>query len=114
MYLMFGFDYTEGGAWSDDGIKSTARFVDRMERILASCNEYINNPINDKKSMDKAEKELNFIRHNSIKAITEDAEKMQFNTCIARLMEYTNTLSKYIGEENRSEERRVGKECRSR
>src|SRR3712207_5155864 len=52
--------------------------------------------------MDKAEKELNFIRHNSIKAITEDAEKMQFNTCIARLMEYTNTLSKYIGEENKN------------
>ncbi|NLH34962.1 MAG: leucine--tRNA ligase, partial [Lactococcus chungangensis] len=27
LYLMFGFDYTEGGAWSDDGIKAISKFV---------------------------------------------------------------------------------------
>ncbi|WP_097026560.1 leucine--tRNA ligase [Clostridium peptidivorans] len=102
MYLMFGFDYTEGGAWSDDGIKSIARFVDRVERILAASREYINNPINDKNIMDKSEKELNFIRHSTIKSITEDVEKMQFNTCIARLMEFTNALSKYLNEESKN------------
>jgi leucyl-tRNA synthetase len=36
MYLMFGFDYTEGGAWSDDGIKAMAKFVDRVERTTYS------------------------------------------------------------------------------
>ena len=39
MYLMFGFGYTEGGAWSDDGIKSIARFVDRIERTLETARE---------------------------------------------------------------------------
>ena len=34
MYLMFGFGYTDGGAWSDDGIKAIGRFVDRIERYL--------------------------------------------------------------------------------
>ncbi|MCT8975840.1 leucine--tRNA ligase [Clostridium sp. CX1] len=99
MYLMFGFDYTEGGAWSDDGIKSMGRFVDRVERILESCREEINNPKNDKTTLDKAEKELNYMRHFAIKSISEDANKFQFNTSIARLMEYTNTLSKYLTEE---------------
>ena len=42
--------------------------------------------------MDKAEKELNFWRHTAIKGVTEDAEKMQFNTAIARLMEFVNAL----------------------
>ena len=42
MYLMFGFAYTEGGAWSDDGIKSVARFVDRIERNLETSREAIN------------------------------------------------------------------------
>ena len=42
MYLMFGFAYTEGGAWSDDGIKSVARFVDRIERNLETAREAIN------------------------------------------------------------------------
>ncbi|AKA71011.1 leucine--tRNA ligase [Clostridium scatologenes] len=99
MYLMFGFDYSEGGAWSDDGIKSIGRFVDRIERILTSCREIINDSENNKTSLDKAEKALNYVRHFSIKSISEDASKFQFNTSIARLMEYTNALSKYLSED---------------
>lgn len=32
MYLMFGFNYIEGGKWNDDGIKATARFLERVEQ----------------------------------------------------------------------------------
>ncbi|GAA0744451.1 leucine--tRNA ligase [Clostridium oceanicum] len=95
MYLMFGFDYTEGGAWSDDTIKSIARFVDRVERIIGSCENEITDASNNKTSMDKEEKELNYVRNHTIKAVTEDADKFQFNTSIARMMEFTNALSKY-------------------
>ncbi|WP_234122632.1 leucine--tRNA ligase [Clostridium hydrogenum] len=102
MYLMFGFDYTEGGAWSDDGIKSISKFVDRVERVLASCNDEIKNSSNSKTEMSASEKELNFVRHHSIKAVTEDMEKFQFNTCIARIMEFTNALSKYLNESNKN------------
>ena len=52
--------------------------------------------------MDKAEKELNYWRHIAIKGVTEDAEKMQFNTAIARIMEFINALSKYVKEENKN------------
>ncbi|NFI08892.1 leucine--tRNA ligase [Clostridium botulinum] len=97
MYLMFGFDYTEGGAWSDDAIKSIGKFVDRVERILENAREEIKNSKDNKSTMDKDEKELNYVRHHSIKSITEDIDKMQFNTSIARLMEFTNALSKYLG-----------------
>ena len=34
MYLAFGFAYTEGGPWSDDGIKAISRFVGRVERLI--------------------------------------------------------------------------------
>ncbi len=97
MYLMFGFAYTEGGAWSDDGIKSVARFVDRIERTLDSANEAIKAG-NGKSTIDKAEKELNFWRHTAIKGVSEDGDKMQFNTAIARMMEFVNALSKYMQE----------------
>lgn len=102
MYLMFGFDYAEGGAWSDDGIKSIARFVDRVERTLTSSIEFIKNPLNSKTSIDKAEKEINFVRHNTIKSVSIDTDKFQFNTAIARMMEFTNALSKYLTEENKN------------
>ena len=43
----------------------------------------------------REEKELNFVRHTAIKGISEDAEKFQFNTSVARLMEFVNALYKY-------------------
>ena len=52
--------------------------------------------------MDKAEKELNFWLNNAIKGVTEDGEKMQFNTAIARMMEFINALSKYVQEETKN------------
>ena len=99
MYLMFGFSYIEGGAWSDDGIKSVSRFVDRIERALDTARESILSGKNNKTTMDKAEKELNFWRHTAIKGVSEDADKMQFNTAIARMMEFVNALSKYLQED---------------
>ncbi|WP_127836518.1 leucine--tRNA ligase [Clostridium prolinivorans] len=101
MYLMFGFGYEEGGAWSDDGIKSIARFIDRVERILDASRKIINSS-NNKNSIDNAEKELNYWRHFAIKGVTSDAEIFQFNTAIARLMELTNALSKYINEKDKN------------
>ncbi|MFT8351506.1 leucine--tRNA ligase [Clostridium saccharoperbutylacetonicum] len=98
MYLMFGFGYTEGGAWSDYGIKSVGKFVDRIERILDTCRAIIDSNENVKDSIDSAEKELNFWKHTAIRGVTEDGDKMQFNTAIARLMELTNALNKYTQE----------------
>jgi leucyl-tRNA synthetase len=66
MYLMFGFAYSEGGAWSDEGIKSIGRFVDRVERLLEQCRNEINSSKNTNTSMNKAEKELNYARHYAI------------------------------------------------
>jgi len=95
MYLMFGFGYTEGGAWNDDGIRSIAKFVDRIERALDSSREKINNSSKNKTTIDKEEKELTYSKHFAIKGVSEDTEILQFNTSIARLMEFTNALTKY-------------------
>jgi leucyl-tRNA synthetase len=102
MYLMFGFGYTDGGAWSDDGIKAMGRFIDRIERAIDTGIEEILKESTDRTSFGKAEKELNYWRHFAIKGVTEDTEKLQFNTAIARLMELTNAISKYVIEENKN------------
>ncbi|SFB19004.1 leucine--tRNA ligase [Clostridium frigidicarnis] len=99
MYLMFGFAYTEGGAWSDDGIKSVGRFVERIERAFENAFDFINKGENKKTTIDKAEKELNFWRHTAIKNVTSDSEILQFNTAIARMMEFTNALTKYVNDD---------------
>jgi len=100
MYLMFGFGYADGGAWSDDGIKALARFVDRIERAIDTGNDEILRKSTNKTSFGESEKELNYWRNFAIKGVSEDAEKLQFNTAIARLMELTTAVLKYINDEN--------------
>ncbi|WP_350344771.1 leucine--tRNA ligase [Proteinivorax tanatarense] len=94
LYLMFGFAYTEGGPWDENGIKPIKRFVDRVERIILTYLDRKDEPTNTK--MDKAEKELNYLRHNTIKSVDSDTDKFQFNTSIARMMELLNGLFKYM------------------
>ncbi|MDR2634699.1 MAG: leucine--tRNA ligase [Clostridiales bacterium] len=91
LYLMFGFSYIEGGPWSEKGIESAVRFMDRAERLIlkskdADCS---------KTEYGKDEKELNFVRHSAIKSVTRDMEAFGFNTAVARLMELTNALYAY-------------------
>ncbi|SFD97382.1 leucyl-tRNA synthetase [Thermoanaerobacter thermohydrosulfuricus] len=95
LYLMFGFAYSEGGPWNDDGIKAISRFVNRVERFIDKFIETRNNPGKTKDEMGKDENELNYVRHYAIKGVTEDAERFQFNTAIARIMELVNALYKY-------------------
>ncbi|MCX7773884.1 MAG: class I tRNA ligase family protein, partial [Clostridia bacterium] len=93
MYLAFGFAYIEGGPWSDDGIKAIDRFVGRVERIVEKV--VSERGLESTDSMNSDEKELNLIRHSTIKSVTQDTEQFQFNTAIARLMELVNAIYKY-------------------
>lgn len=91
LYLMFGFSYVEGGPWNDNGIDSIVKFMDRVERIVNKIYRYPNG----KTEFTREEKELNFLRHSTIKRVTDDMEVFSFNTAIARIMELVNGLVKY-------------------
>jgi leucyl-tRNA synthetase len=93
---MFGFSYTEGGPWNDDGIKSIAKFTDRVERIVR--NALALNPSEGHSDKKTAEKALDYAKNHALKSIIRDAEVFSFNTSVARLMEYVNALQKYEGE----------------
>ena len=94
MYLMFGFSYVDGGAWSDEGIRSVARFIDRVERNFHNVKDIIKGT-HHHEELRAEDKELLYWNAHTLKGVTEDAEKMQFNTSIARMMEMTNALAKY-------------------
>jgi len=81
MYLMFMGPFTEGGDWSDTGIKGIDRFV---KRSFALCTEKVNKKI-DQSSVLTA-------LHRTIKKVTEDIEALRFNTAISALMELLNLL----------------------
>ncbi|NOS67317.1 MAG: leucine--tRNA ligase [Candidatus Peribacteraceae bacterium] len=81
MYLMFMGPFTDGGDWSDTGIKGTDRFVQRVWRIFGQ----------DAKDAKDA-KDVTVELHRAIKKVTDSMEKMHFNTAISALMEFLNAV----------------------
>ena len=99
LYLMFGFSYTEGGPWDDNGLKAITKFLDRVERLAAKIIAVKNNK---NREIGKDEKELLYALNYAIKAVDKDMESFSFNTAIARLMELINAISKYDALENKN------------
>jgi len=93
-YLGFGFAYTEGGPWSDGGLQAIAKFIGRIERLIE---EIAGGPSGKTFSGDPSvdDKALLYSLHYTIKSVTADTERFQFNTSIARLMELLNAIGKY-------------------
>ncbi len=86
LYLMFGFDYTVGGPWSESGIASCAKFMDRIERLAAEVKD-----VAPDGSCGALDYELNYC----IKRVSEDIPRFGFNTAVARIMELLNALYAY-------------------
>ncbi|MEG2561870.1 MAG: leucine--tRNA ligase [Clostridia bacterium] len=117
MYLMFGFSYIEGGPWNASGIDAIVKFLERVERLVAKLDgtykakiakaDNANGIVADgtdgakadnasgAKALSPADKELNYARNYCIKQVTADMQIFSFNTAIARIMEFVNTLYKY-------------------
>ena len=89
-YLAFGFEYTAGGAWKDSGIEGISTFFRRFTRMIEA---FIENEIS--LTGTSVNEETDRVRHQTIKAVTNDVEAFHFNTAIARLMEFVNAIIKY-------------------
>jgi leucyl-tRNA synthetase len=96
-YLMFGFDYAEGGPWDDSGINSMDRYLNRVWRLYKNSS-WVFTKGNSNTNFSENEQTLNKVLHTSIKGATTDIERFHFNTAISRLMELTNELYRYTSE----------------
>ena len=87
-YLMFVAPWEQGGEWDDSGISGISRWLKRVWKLVLE--PYKANP----QVEEKAHRNLQRITHQTIKKVTEDMERLRFNTMIAALMEFTNYLAK--------------------
>jgi leucyl-tRNA synthetase len=91
LYLMFMGAYTEGGNWSDEGILSMFKFLNRVYRLIETVQQ--NPPAGDETGKSA---ELERMRHATIKMVTHDLQRFQFHGAISRTMELINVLYLYI------------------
>ena len=91
-YLMFVAPWEQGGEWNDSGISGISRWLNRVWELVLG--EYNQGGEVSPDAGQKAERGLYRITHQTINKVTEDMERLRFNTLIAALMEFTNYLTK--------------------
>lgn len=82
MYLMFMGPFTQGGDWNDKGITGISRFVQKFWKAITGP------------SLSKTSPAMQRMLHKTIKKVTEDIQKLHYNTAIAALMELINETSR--------------------
>ncbi len=97
MYIMFGFEYRQGGPWDEKGIESMVKYFSKIERLMEKFNELKKNTSSNEIGV--KEKELLRWKNQTIKSMGEDINDFRFNTAIARSMELFNKTSDYIRNE---------------
>jgi leucyl-tRNA synthetase len=84
-YFMFLGPWDQGGEWDDSGISGMSRWMRRIWTLVLD---------GYKSAGSRSDLELARFTHRTIKKVTEDIEKIRFNTMVAALMEFTNYLGK--------------------
>ena len=88
-YLMFLGPWDQGGEWSDTGLNGVARWMNRVwELSERDCANLDRAPVDE-----GAARDLSRTVHKTIRRVTEDLDRFKFNTALAALMEYSNSLS---------------------
>ena len=92
MYEMFMGPLEATKPWSMSGVEGISRFLARVWRMIADerAEEIRLNPAVTEVPPTEVQMRL---LHRTIKAVTDDFEKMSFNTAISRLMEFINEVS---------------------
>ena len=84
LYEMFMGPIEADKPWSEDGVNGAKRFIDKVYRIFTQ----------ESKIKDEPNLNLEKIYNQTVKKVTEDYEKLSFNTAISSLMIFLNNVQK--------------------
>ena len=84
IYEMFMGPIDSAKPWDPNGIDGSKKFLDRVWRLFVESG----------KVKDEPNKNLEKVYHYTVKKVTNDYEKMFFNTAISQMMIFINTANK--------------------
>jgi leucyl-tRNA synthetase len=97
-FMMFGFQWSEGGPWSTENIQGVVRWLNRVWNIVVENTEH-RTPSKEGRQNPEAsptdERTLRRFTHQTIQKVSKDFDEFEFNTVVSALMELTNALYKY-------------------
>ena len=92
LYEMFMGPLEQVKPWSMKGVEGVYRFLGRVWRMIIDDRAedvVLHGNVTDAEA---TEQQLRIL-HKTIKAVTDDIDKLSFNTAISRMMEFTNFMS---------------------
>lgn len=93
LYEMFMGPLEATKPWSMEGVSGVRGFLDRVWRMMVDeRSETVR--LNDAVQDIAPTAEQNRVLHRTIQAVTQDIDRMSFNTAIAKMMEFTNFFLK--------------------
>ncbi|MEQ9618114.1 MAG: leucine--tRNA ligase [Deltaproteobacteria bacterium] len=101
LFMLFAAPMQKDLDWSDEGVEGAYRFLNRLWRLVSdrlSEIEGLTDKAADPKKLSGTAKELLIKVHKTIKKVTDDLERFQFNTAIAAVMELLNDTSRFEAE----------------
>ena len=84
LYEMFMGPIEAEKPWNDDGVNGAKKFIDKVYRLL----------VEEDKVKEEENSNLDKIYNQTVKKVTEDIEKLSFNTAISQLMIFMNAVQK--------------------
>jgi len=95
LYEMFMGPLTQVKPWQMKGVEGVSRFLAKVWRVAMTQTDNDGWKLSDKITDDTpTDKSLLKVTHETIKKVTEDIEKMSFNTAISQMMICTNAFTK--------------------
>ncbi len=104
LYHLFIGPPTDDAVWTDEGVEGTSRFLNRVWRLATGDHAQ---PVDREPGDDDTE--VLRVAHRTLKKVTDDIERFHFNTAVAALMEFGNTLRTYARSEEGPEPRTLAR-----
>ncbi len=93
LYEMFMGPLEQSKPWSMSGVSGVRGFLDRAWRMIVD-DRAEELQLHESVGVHEVTEEQNRTLHKTIKAVTQDIEKLSFNTAIARMMEFVNFFTR--------------------
>lgn len=91
LFLMFLGPIEDMKPWNTQGIEGVSRFLRRLWKEVVGEDGSLNEKLTDQPETNK---ELDKLLHESIKKVTDDIDRLSFNTVVSQLMILLNQLVK--------------------
>lgn len=99
LFILFAAPPENELLWRETGIEGTSRFIRRVYGYVYKVREHLKNAPNVAPAAEEFDSRARALRretHRAIARVTNDFERLQFNTSVAALMELSNALGDFI------------------